>query len=74
MGLIREAAAQLAAEMQRQGRSEAVVYTLNTGSGFHDLTRALEISEVLLDIEGEVDMVIGKLSIHQLELLGAARK
>lgn len=69
MKLIQNAALELVKEMDRQNRTEATVYTLNPGTGFPNITQALVISEVLIGIVGEVDMVIGTLSKYQLEIL-----
>lgn len=74
MNQIMKAAADLADEMERQGRSEAVVYFLNDGNFFHPLLEAVECTEVLTNIEGDVDMAIGKFTLNQLKLLGAAAK
>lgn len=79
MNQIMKAANELVAEMERQGRSEAVLYTLDPhdlsiGGGFHILTDAMECLDVLIDIEGGVDMCIGSFTLDQLRVIGAMAK
>lgn len=71
MELIKKAAAELVEEMDRQGRFTAVFYALNTGSGFHPVIVASQTLGVLRNIEGDVDMAIEKINLHQLQILAS---
>lgn len=71
MEQIREAAAQLVAEMQRQGRSVATVYYLcGDNEYFHPLLEAMTIVDVLPEIEGDITMAIAEISLEQMRLIG----
>jgi GTP cyclohydrolase III len=71
MEQIRKAAAQLVDEMQRQGRSDALVYFLcGDNEFFHPLLEAMNVVDVIPEIEGDLSMAIVTISPEQLNLIG----
>lgn len=71
MRQVQEMAAELAAEMEKQGKFTALYYSLNDGKGFSPVIAATETVEVLRNIEGDVDMAIEKINLHQLQILAS---
>lgn len=68
---VKQAAANLLEEMEKRGFFETTVYLLNDGSGFHALLAPSLNHTHLLEVEDDVQMLISKINVHQLQLIAS---
>ena len=69
MRQVQKMAAILAEEMERQGKFEALYYSLNDRKGFHPIIAGTKTVEIVGNIEGNVVMTIERINVHQLQLI-----